>query len=273
MRIRTVKPEFWKNKPLARLPEFTRLMALALLNMADDEGYFAAEPELVRGDLFPFEQDLRKIQVALTELSGIDYLRLAQADDGRIYGMIVTFTVHQKISHSYASKIKGLASFTEHSVNAQGIFSLGMEQGMGSGAGKDAVAPAVEISATPSMPLLELTEEQQVSRARENNIRGIKRTMPPQLSTADFAAAWDRWTVHWSLTFNHGQAIPFATSDNHLKILNALGEKRAIAAIENSISRRLREPAEAFTSSHANHRQPNSRSFENMPDYTGVTDK
>jgi hypothetical protein len=57
MRIRTVKPEFWTNEKMAALPDFTRLVALALLNYADDHGYFWANSLMMRGALFPFEDE------------------------------------------------------------------------------------------------------------------------------------------------------------------------------------------------------------------------
>jgi hypothetical protein len=115
MRIRTIKPEFWRNQDLAKLPEFTRLLAIALLNYADDDGYFLATPELLRGELFPFSEDSRRITVGLTELSNIDYLRLYNGTNGRIYGIVTNFTRHQKISNATESKIKGLIDFSEDS--------------------------------------------------------------------------------------------------------------------------------------------------------------
>ena len=39
-RIRTIKPDFWKHEDLSALPEITHMLAAALLNHADDEGFF-----------------------------------------------------------------------------------------------------------------------------------------------------------------------------------------------------------------------------------------
>lgn len=133
MRIRTIKPEFWKNEHLCRLSEKTRLVALALLNYADDEGYFNANPELFRGDCFPFDKTSASVQTALTELAHIDYIRLSQSPDGRMYGFVVKFAKHQRINRASPSPLKGLASFSEDSVNAQGVLSEPslLEQGTG----------------------------------------------------------------------------------------------------------------------------------------------
>ncbi len=108
MRIRTVKPEFWRNDRMAAAPEHTRLLALALLNYADDEGYFDARPELVRGSLFPFEPDVKAVQRSLQELANMKYVQLFDGLDGRDYGRVIKFTDHQRISHPTKSKIKPL---------------------------------------------------------------------------------------------------------------------------------------------------------------------
>jgi hypothetical protein len=120
MRIRTVKPDFWKNERMCSLPEFTRLLALALLNYADDEGYFPANVVIMRGELFPLMEDSLSIQGALTELSRIDYVRIASAKDGRKYGWVVNFTKHQRINRPTPSTIKHLCEFIEDSLSNHG---------------------------------------------------------------------------------------------------------------------------------------------------------
>lgn len=149
MRIRTIKPEFWKNEALAKLPEFTRLLAIALLNYCDDEGYFAANVALIRGELFPFSEDSVRIHGSLSELSKQGYLKLSQGDDGRTYGWIVNFVKHQRINRANESKIKTLADFTERAVRTHTQLSershpeleREVEQGMGNGTCIEEVAP------------------------------------------------------------------------------------------------------------------------------------
>lgn len=104
-RIRTIKPEFWRNKQLAALPPFTRLVAIALLNVADDDGYFEADPALIRGDVFPYEQDYGSITVALRELSGIGYVVLRECSDKGEIGFIPNFAKHQVINKKNSSKL------------------------------------------------------------------------------------------------------------------------------------------------------------------------
>jgi len=90
---------------MCRQPAEIRLLALALLNYADDEGYFQAHPALIRGDLMPFEESTRKIPKMLEALEGIGYITLQQSPDGREIGHITNFLKHQRIDKPKKSKI------------------------------------------------------------------------------------------------------------------------------------------------------------------------
>lgn len=133
MRIRTIKPEFWTNEKLCELPECVHMFAAAILNYADDEGYFNANPGLIKGAIFPLRDPSVSIQCMLIELSNIDYLRIAKGSDGREYGFVVKFSEHQRVNRPTPSKYKCLADFTECSVSAHGIITDASlpEQGTG----------------------------------------------------------------------------------------------------------------------------------------------
>jgi hypothetical protein len=133
MRIRSIKPEFWTNEKMARRSEFARLLAIALLNLADDEGYFWANPILIRGAVFPFLEDSERIRGALVELSIDGYLRLGVDSEGREIGKIVRFLDHQKIDKPSTSRIKELAIFGEASANTPR--SLGEDSPLDQGSG------------------------------------------------------------------------------------------------------------------------------------------
>jgi hypothetical protein len=108
MRIRTIKPEFWSNEKMARLPDYVKLMAIALLNYADDDGYFWANPLMIRGALFPFDEDSTKARRALEHLSAEGYLRLGKTVDGREFGHVINFAKHQRVDRKTDSLIKPL---------------------------------------------------------------------------------------------------------------------------------------------------------------------
>lgn len=119
-RIRTIKPEFWKHEKLSALPEATHLLAGALLNYADDYGYFNANPALIRAECSPLREPSVSIQDSLELLRGIGYLRFGTSDDGRRYGQIVKFEDHQRVNRPSDSKISCLNICWDDAVNDHG---------------------------------------------------------------------------------------------------------------------------------------------------------
>lgn len=120
-RIRTIKPEFWADEDLSELPVETHMLAAALLNHADDEGYFNANPKLVKAQCCPLRDDSVSVQESLKMLSEIGYLQIGNGADGKRYGRIRNFTKHQKINRPSASKISEQTITWENSVNPHGV--------------------------------------------------------------------------------------------------------------------------------------------------------
>lgn len=115
-RIRTIKPEFFRNERLCTLPEVTHYgMAVGLLTYADDEGYFNANPGLIKGEIFPLREPSVSIIEMLAQLESIDFIQMFDGKDGRRYGRIVNFLEHQKINRPSPSKIKKLVNKNEPS--------------------------------------------------------------------------------------------------------------------------------------------------------------
>lgn len=127
-RIRTVKPEFWRHPVYARLPDNIQLLALSLLTMADDEGYFRAEAELVRGDVQPFREDLASISRGIQELSRVGWIEVARNSEQGQIGRICNFSKHQRVDHPTPSKLK--TYFLEKDSRTPRE-SLALEQGTG----------------------------------------------------------------------------------------------------------------------------------------------
>ncbi|NOQ50933.1 MAG: hypothetical protein GQ578_01770 [Desulfuromonadaceae bacterium] len=107
-RIRTIKPEFWRNEELSSVSPEATLLAIGLLNVSDDEGYFIAHPRLIESDIFPLRELSSTIPVLLRELAGIGYIKLFCCPKGKKYGFIPNFCKHQVINKFKASKIKSL---------------------------------------------------------------------------------------------------------------------------------------------------------------------
>jgi 5-methylcytosine-specific restriction endonuclease McrA len=56
-RIRTIKPEFPQSESMGRVSRDARLLFILLWTVADDEGRLRENPHVIRGALFPYEQD------------------------------------------------------------------------------------------------------------------------------------------------------------------------------------------------------------------------
>lgn len=107
-RIRTIKPDFWKHEDLSEMPPETHMMAAALLNYADDEGYFNANPKLVKADCCPLREDSTNVRRSLEQLYLIGYIDLGECEDGKRWGRVRKFCEHQRVDRPRDSKIKDL---------------------------------------------------------------------------------------------------------------------------------------------------------------------
>jgi len=115
-RIRTIKPEFWLDEDIATLSEPSMLLAIGLLNHADDEGYFNANPGLIKAAVFPLREPSKNIRGMLDELSSMGYIQVKKHDaTSKTYGWIVNFKKHQRVDKPRPSEIKELKLFQEAS--------------------------------------------------------------------------------------------------------------------------------------------------------------
>lgn len=139
MRIRTIKPEFWMHEGLCKCSEFARLLAIAILNWSDDEGYFMANPILIRGQVFPFLDDSKIIPRSLQDLSSVGWIQLGKDDQGRDVGRVLNFAKHQRVDKPKPSNIKGCSTFQDASkIDPRLIQDASKEEGKGmEGKGRD----------------------------------------------------------------------------------------------------------------------------------------
>lgn len=107
-RIRTIKPEFWTDEDMSEVSEAACLLAIGLLNYADDEGYFNANPKLIKAAIFPIREQSGSIPVLMRELSSVGYISLFSSHDGKIYGLVNNFAKHQVINKAKKSIISDL---------------------------------------------------------------------------------------------------------------------------------------------------------------------
>ncbi|MBN5203113.1 hypothetical protein JY494_26745 [Serratia marcescens] len=132
-RIRTIKPEFWTDEDMAEVSEAACLLAIGLLNYADDEGYFNANPKLIKAAVFPIREPSVSIPVMLRELSNHGYLSMFYTSDNRQFGLIKNFAKHQVVNKPRPSKIKEMELLPYNYGSTTVSLPLGMDQGSGNG--------------------------------------------------------------------------------------------------------------------------------------------
>lgn len=103
-RIRSVKPGFWQDQRLSRLPSLTRLTFLCLISMADDEGRIEGDAETVQHFGFPRE-DSKNVLGALKELSRLSRIVLYTSREGQSFIAVVNFKRHQRIDKPKDSEL------------------------------------------------------------------------------------------------------------------------------------------------------------------------
>lgn len=109
MRIRSIKPDFFKDEIIAELRHVERLTFIGLWLIADRNGRLEYRPKYIKAELFPYEEklDMEKILKNL-ELTGI--IRYFTVKE-RLFIDIPNFLKHQKPHNT--EKDKGFPSFEE----------------------------------------------------------------------------------------------------------------------------------------------------------------
>lgn len=104
-RIRTIKPDFFQSEDVAVLSYRARLTWIGLWTHVDDEGRCKANPRLIKGALWPLEDDVTASNVSedIRELAENGKLTVYSVD-GEDYMQILNWTKHQRISRPSESK-------------------------------------------------------------------------------------------------------------------------------------------------------------------------
>jgi len=174
MRIRTIKPEFWQHPVMSRLPYDTRILALGLLNLADDEGYFSADPDYIRGAVL-FREDSSNVRRMLDELSRSEWITLCGAPE-RPIGRVVNFRKHQRVDRPQPSRLKQYA-LDESSTNDRRALDDESTQDQGTGKGKD-TTPIVPASGDQPEPEPAAAEEKPPHLLRAMALFRMRSTTP-----------------------------------------------------------------------------------------------
>lgn len=101
MRIRTIKPEFWRSSDIAALSLEDRLLFIGLWSYVDDNGVGRDEPQLVQCDLFPLDpltEGSVRVHGGLKRLSERGLITRFRGPDGQKYLQVNSWPEHQKIN-------------------------------------------------------------------------------------------------------------------------------------------------------------------------------
>jgi hypothetical protein len=112
VRIRSVKPEFWSDRVTGRWDTEMKLVYIALWNLADDEGRFEYEPEVIRAQLFPYGCPFC-LETVMARIAETRKLRLYSVE-GLMYGAIPSFMEHQKPNRPSKSKLPAPPALSNH---------------------------------------------------------------------------------------------------------------------------------------------------------------
>ena len=97
MRIRQVKPEFFKDARLAALSPAVRLFYIGLWMVADDAGWFRADVPELGIEMFGYEARKRREKTVTADLAVLEEAgRIALYPCG--HGVIPTLTTHQRLA-------------------------------------------------------------------------------------------------------------------------------------------------------------------------------
>ena len=101
MRIRTIKPEFWRSEDIAALSIEDRLLFIGLWSYVEDNGVGRDEPQLIQCDLYPldtFTEASLRTHGGLMRLSQQGLITRYEGPDGRKYLQVNSWDKHQKIN-------------------------------------------------------------------------------------------------------------------------------------------------------------------------------
>ena len=101
-RIRTIKPDFWEDEKIGKLPIPCRLFFIGCWNFADDFGVIKGNAVLLKSQIFPYDENLRASEIkkwidALVDAQML--IPIIHAEESYYY--IRTFRSHQIIDKRY----------------------------------------------------------------------------------------------------------------------------------------------------------------------------
>lgn len=188
---------------MSKQSDITQLLAIGLLNVADDEGYFFADARMIRNAIRPLDDDSSITTVSLQDLSEIGYIEIRNHPTHGAMGFVKSFLMHQVINKPKPSKIKGLFA---DSINTVSIPDLSGLEGKGKEGNKE---------------------------GKGTRNKRVVEALPLPFDSPDFKLFWQNWQQHRAE--KKASLTPTAIRQQ-LERLAEMGEERAIAALKHSMA-------------------------------------
>ncbi len=96
-RIRSIKPAFFLDDDLAKLPFEARLAFIGLWTLADRDGILEYRPPKIKVQVFPYE--IVDMDVILNDLATTGHI-VRYCQNGQPYIKVLKFTKHQRVHHT-----------------------------------------------------------------------------------------------------------------------------------------------------------------------------
>lgn len=167
-RIRTIKPEFWEDEKVGKLPIPCRLFFIGCWNFADDFGVIKGNAALLKSQIFPYDENLRVSEIKKWIDSLVDARMLVpiiHAEES--YYIIRTFRSHQVLDKRYDKSYIGKEV-------AKGLIDKALNN------------DDVITTSTPREHYVNTTEEKEKEYKKESTNVDKKESTDSSLSNPDF---------------------------------------------------------------------------------------
>lgn len=141
-RIRTIKPEFFRSRSLARCPVGARLTFAGLWTEADDHGRGVADPRILKGALWALDDGVTHLHVSahLDVLAETGHIQLYE-HDGDTYYEIAKWSEHQAAAYRRGDakypQPDGYLASVSHLCVQESADSTQKRAGTGTGTGRE----------------------------------------------------------------------------------------------------------------------------------------
>jgi hypothetical protein len=184
--------------------------------MADDHGFFHADPNIVRGAVMPFRENLATISRSLAKLSEVGWVEISDHPEQGAIGKIAKWRSHQKVDHPKDSALacyfsrENLATVSREPRENLALEGKGME---GSGGEGGATTP-VGIPLAPS--LAEIVEFGSMHGVTEKSCRRFVEWHNKNEAWVRCGKLidWPKKLVSWAVTDRENGTVKSEITDN-----------------------------------------------------------